>query len=270
MPTLVLPPRYSPDSIALWRAATALDWTVERLGSWRVPDRLKGQDVVLYGEPLFASVVADQLGVALLEPPIDWLPALPEKYRRRAVRLATLSEARRIESPAFIKPADDKCFAACVFQAGTEIPAADLLPEATPVLVAEPVMWTLEVRCFVLDRTVQTWSPYLRHGALAEAPDGTWPCTDPESQEAMALAGEILADRTVNIPPALALDIGTIQGRGWAVVEANAAWGSGIYGCDPAAVLRLVRRSCIPRAQLESRDKAWLVDRLEGTGPNAR
>jgi hypothetical protein len=41
-----------------------MGWGVERLSSWRVPDWLKGQDVVLYGEPLFAAVVADELGVA--------------------------------------------------------------------------------------------------------------------------------------------------------------------------------------------------------------
>jgi hypothetical protein len=31
MPMLMLPPRYTPDSIALWEAATAAGWDVERL-----------------------------------------------------------------------------------------------------------------------------------------------------------------------------------------------------------------------------------------------
>jgi len=61
MPTLVLPPRFTPDTIAVGHAAAAVGWEVERLPSWRAPEWLRGQDVVLYGEPLFAAVVADEL-----------------------------------------------------------------------------------------------------------------------------------------------------------------------------------------------------------------
>jgi hypothetical protein len=90
MPTLVLPPRYTPDTIAVGQAAAIAGWSVERLASWRVPEELRGKDVALYGEPLFAAVVADELGIALLEPPFDWLPKLTIEHRKREVRLATL------------------------------------------------------------------------------------------------------------------------------------------------------------------------------------
>src|SRR5438034_11023516 len=94
MPTLVLPPRYTPDSIALGGAAATAGWEVERLASWRVPDWLVGRDVVLYGEPLFAAVVAEPLGIALIEPTFGWLPSMALEYRQREVRQATLSSAR--------------------------------------------------------------------------------------------------------------------------------------------------------------------------------
>ncbi|HNB74240.1 MAG TPA: hypothetical protein PLS70_24185 [Acidobacteriota bacterium] len=43
----------------------------------------------------------------------------------------------------------------------------------------------------------------------------------------------------------MVIDVGVISGKGWAVVEANAAFGSGIYGCDPAQVLPvLAEASC--------------------------
>src|SRR5689334_15236133 len=110
MPTLILPPRYTPDSVALWRAALTAGWRAERLQGWRVPDGLRGQDVVLYGEPLFARIVASDLDLALLEPPFGWLADLPAPYRNRAVRLTTLAKARQEPVPTFIKPADDKYF----------------------------------------------------------------------------------------------------------------------------------------------------------------
>jgi hypothetical protein len=67
----------------------------------------------------------------------------------------------------------------------------------------------------------------------------------------------VLADQEVALPVAVVLDVGLIAGKGWAVVEANAAWGSGIYGCDPAAVLPVLRRASIPRAALTDADARW-------------
>jgi len=40
--------------------------------------------------------------------------------------------------------------------------------------------------------------------------------------------------------------VGHIKDRGWAVVEANAAWGSGLYGCDPVKVLEVLRCAVKP------------------------
>jgi hypothetical protein len=36
------------------------------------------------------------------------------------------------------------------------------------------------------------------------------------------------------------LDVGIIAGRGWATIEANPAFGAGIYGCDAAKVLETI------------------------------
>lgn len=262
MPTLVLPPRFTPDTIAVGNAAHAVGWSVERFLSWRLPEGWRGEDVALYGEPLFAAVVADQLGLILLEPPFDWLTTLPEMYRKRAVRFATLGEARHLRQPTFVKPADDKCFLAGVFPSGVQLPSEDLLPGTTPVLIAEPVKWEIEFRCFVLEREVVTLSPYLRYGELAQSPEGHW--EDERTDPAGEFAQRVLKDGSVNVPPAVVMDIGIIEGRGWAVIEANAAWGSGIYGCDPEAVLRVVRRACLSREQVPATDVPWVVKRAAG------
>jgi hypothetical protein len=263
MPILVLPPRYTPDSIALTDAATHARWEVERLHSWKVPDWLQGRnDVVLFGEPLFATVVAEDLGLALLEPPLSWLTDLPYKYRCRDVSFTTLKHARERLEPTFVKPADDKCFIAKVFTSGLELPEEAVLPGITPVLAAEPVEWIVEFRCFVLERKVLTLSPYLRRGELTQAVDGSWPATTSETDDALAFAETVLADSTVHLPPAVVLDVGMIENRGWAVIEANAPWGSGIYGCDPREVLRVVERSCVHKEKLSVQDREWTINRV--------
>ncbi len=259
MSTLVLPPRFSPDTIALGQAAERAGWSVERLSSWRVPESLRGEDVTLYGEPLFAAVVADDLGLVLLEPPFDWLLTLPVEYRRREIRMATLREARQLRQPAFVKPADDKCFLAGVFASGGQLPGDDVLPRGIAVLIAEPVRWEAEFRCFVLEKAIVALSPYLRRGELAQSPEGIW--EDDRTEQARLFAANVISNDSVVLPPAVVVDVGFIEERGWAVVEANAAWGSGIYGCDPAAVLRVVRRACLPRHRVSAADRPWVIER---------
>jgi hypothetical protein len=53
--------------------------------------------------------------------------------------------------------------------------------------------------------------------------------------EARAFAEQVAQQEC--LPVACALDIGWIAGRGWAVIEANAAWGGGLNGCDAGKVL---------------------------------
>lgn len=244
MPTLILTPRMTEDSIALWRAAGQLGWEVERVIQFRPPDDMQVSDQpVLYVEGLTAPLFADALGISLSEPPIDWLPRLPFEFRLRDISLMNLNEARRLVEPRFIKPPNDKSFRAAVY-VGSALPAE--YPEDMPVLVSSVVMWSVEFRCFILDRKVQTFSAYLRNGELQR--EAGFPCSDEEEAELLKFMSRLLADERVDLPRATVIDAGIIAGCGWAVVEQNAAWSSGIYGCDPERVLEVLRYAAEPKA----------------------
>ncbi len=237
MPTLILTPRFTEDSQSLWRAAGQLGWRVERLKTWRVPDDLLTvTEPVLYLEALFGPTLAEQFSKRLLEPPIDWLPRLPREYRLREIELMTLGQARTMIRPAFIKPPNDKSFPAAVYT-GPMLPTQ--YPDDMPVLVSEIVQWEKEFRCFILDRELRTYSIYLRDGQLQG--ENEFRSTDLEDEELITYVEAILADARVELPRTAVLDVGVIAGKGWAVVEQNSAWGSGIYGCDPRAVLEVLR-----------------------------
>lgn len=261
MPTLILSPRYTPDSIALWHAAIDAGWGVTRATGWRPPVGAEVDEPVFNDEPLLASVWAEALGVALLEPTLDWLPGLPERHRKREVSFATLAQARAEPRERFIKPADDKCFPARVYASGAALPHLPHLPADTPTLISEPVRFEVEYRSFVADRRLATLSPYIRGGDLARDAAGAWESRDGETEEATAFLEALLADPEADIPPAAVIDVGRIQGRGWAVVEANPAWGAGICGCDPAAVLPVLRRACVAAARVSDADRRWIVAR---------
>src|SRR3954447_7792686 len=122
MSTLVLSPRLTADSEALGAAARDAGWVVERLTSWRPPERLRSQDVAIYGEALFAEVVAAALDLVLIEAPPHWLESLPEPYLRRRVWHSTLGEAREQSAPVVVKPAAGKSFPAAVYASGIDLP----------------------------------------------------------------------------------------------------------------------------------------------------
>lgn len=261
MPTLLLSQRYSQDSNALWRAAVAAGWELCRVHGLRLPEGFAADEPVLYGETLLGDAVAAPLDLALLEPSADLLPRLPESYRRRAVRLLPLAAAQHEPGPCFIKPVDEKCFPARVYASGAALDVADLDPEL-PVLVAEPVRFSIEYRVFVRERQVATLSPYIREGEIARDAAGEWPAPPGEQDEAEAFARRLLADPEVALPPAVVVDVGRMIGpdgsEGWAVVEANAAWASGLCGCDPRAVLPVLQRACRRRSTLTADDACWL------------
>jgi hypothetical protein len=62
------------------------------------------------------------------------------------------------------------------------------------------------------------------------------------------------------------VDIGRISGRGWAVVEANAAWGSGIYGCNPAMVLPVLAWATCRTNTIAPDDARWVRRQYTVTG----
>jgi hypothetical protein len=258
VPTLVLSHRYSPDSNALFSAALAAGWDVERLHSFRCPDGLAAREPVFYGETLLADAIADELGIALLEPTADWLPQLPERHRLRDVRLTTLGEALAIRERVFVKPTDEKCFPARVYADGPSIAPDPVLPQDLPVLVSEPVVFEVEFRFFVLDRGVGAFSPYIRRGEIARSAAGDWEATPAEIEAATSALRAALADPEVNLPPAVVIDVGLIEGRGWGVVEANPAWASGLCGCDPAGVLPVLQRATVQRRAVPEGEQRWV------------
>ncbi len=218
-----------------------MGWRVERLTNWRIPDHFRSMPApVLYGEALFGPALAEQLGLELLNPPEDWLVRLPFEYKLRNIVLSTLGVARQNAAPAFVKPPNDKSFPAGIYR-GSELSAE--YPDDAPVLVSDVVQWEKEYRCFILDRTLRTYSLYSRFGDLQR--ENEFASTIEEDQQMEAFLAPMLLDSRVDLPVATVIDVGLIKGAGWACVEQNAAWGAGIYGCNPASVLEVVQRAAI-------------------------
>lgn len=227
--------------------------SVEVLREWRVPDEWRAAEgATFYAGPLFADAVAADLGLGLLEAAPDWLARLPYELTHREIEFSTIAEARQLRRPAFVKPPNDKSFPARVYPDGSRLPGPDAVDDGTPVLVSDIVTFAVEYRLFLLDGEVRTGSRYLTHGELDVAPLDE----DPRHAEVLAFAGRLASQ---NLPSAVVVDVGLLsEGSQWAVVEANAAWASGHYACDPNATLDVVLHAARPDGEFDSADRVFL------------
>lgn len=120
------------------------------------------------------------------------------------------------------------------------------------MLVSDIVAFAVEYRLFLLDGEVRTGSRYLTHGELDVVPLDE----DPRRAEVLAFAQHLASPY---LPSAVVVDVGLlVEGSRWAVVEANAAWASGHYACDPDAALDVVLHAARPEGEFGPADRAFL------------
>lgn len=235
--------------IALQMAAASLGWDVlPAPTSWRLEEDLikSGVKGLPYGSQLFCEVVAQQMGWTLQANPFDWLATLPEYWLKRQIQFMTIKEAMVLTETKFIKPADDKCFDAAIYKPG-ELDQG-VLPDDSPVLVSSIVEWDLEYRCFVDIWGVQTWSNYIFYDKAADPK--YWNMVPMPDSKDRRLPTDVVNDVVhhakfhpgFDVVPSV-IDVGRIPGKGWAIIETNPAWASGLYGCDPVAALKVMEQA---------------------------
>ncbi len=248
MPTLVLSPRFSTDSDDFWKAAVAEGWDTHRAIRYRAPE--KADLACVYGEMAFCDMMAERMDLGLLEPPNAWLSTLPEELVRRDLWCGTVADLHRVTSRSFVKPANDKVFGFGVYEKGSDVPVKWVDP-ACPIIVSEVVAFDIEVRFHLLDHEIKGASQYrLVQPGVNE-------------DQAVAQAVDFITPylKDLDLPSSCVLDVGHIEERGWAVIEANQSYASGVYyQADPRHLLYAILRSSGPRGRVRESDRKFLRD----------
>jgi hypothetical protein len=235
--------------LALQIAARELGWDVLSAPSgWRLDEELTKSGVkgVPYGSQTFGEVIAQQMGWTLKANSFDWLAKIHPFYLKRKVEFMTLGEAKKLKETRFIKPADDKVFPASVYAPGTLV-THEVVLDDTPTLVSEVVEFDLEYRTFTDGKKVLTWSNYVCYDHIADP--NYWDMIPYENARfPHDIVNDVLHDMNfhdwgIKTVPSV-IDVGRIKGKGWAIIETNQAWASGLYGCDPLQALLAMEKSC--------------------------
>jgi hypothetical protein len=260
MNTLILSSRILPATNELADAARKRKWHVFVVGEDHPRPEAK---LVFYGGTDLALPVAKQFGLALLEPTFDLLARLPRELLQRSVEFARFSDLGRLRAATFVKPADalNKSFDAGVYSNIRDIRAPMGVDSRSPVLLSEPVEWSAEYRCFILEGKIAAWSPYISFGRPVWKPFAPGTLADDTPGNLTAFCQRLFLRSSVAFPPAFVLDVGMIDDRGWGVVEFNPVWCSGLLGADPAKVLAVLDRACQSQGEIASNDRQWVMDR---------
>jgi hypothetical protein len=198
---------------------------VLRLARFWEPPALDRSRVRLYGAETFCQVVAQKLDLELVSPSDDWLVHLPRAFTKRTIMRTTLAGADTF--PAFVKSMIPKLIPSRVYESSDELRAASTGAEPeTTLILSEIVELVAEVRTWILDGEVLAAAAYEGDANLEDARRfaATVPCISP-----------------------CVVDAGLTAAGEWLVIEANAAWGAGLNGCDPDAAARCIARATRPR-----------------------
>ncbi|MBB4804935.1 hypothetical protein HNP38_000207 [Chryseobacterium defluvii] len=237
---IALSPMYTEDSNNLKKASLNSPYELNRFNAkWNVPEEFRRDVIAVYGEDIYAEIVADQCNLTLTKPSDDWLARVSEEFTKRKILYGPLKNFIHQEN-IFIKCSDFKSFKAGVYRKVKDIKGFDSLDMNSMVFTSEVVEWELEVRCFVSDNEIKTFSSYWRNEAF-----DTNSLSDIEEKEMFALFDAFMEKHSATLPHAIVLDFGIIKGKGWALIEANPAWCSGLYACDAVKALEVIVESCI-------------------------
>jgi len=243
----MLSQRFSTDSQTVWNAARRAGWDVHRAIRYLPPDPLPDA-LCAFGEVSFCDIMAERASLGLLDPPDDWLARLPAHLLNRRVEFCRAGRLRGYDERLFFKPSNDKVFSAGVYERGSDVPTRYVDP-GCPCLVSEVVAFDVEFRFHVLDGRPVRAAPYRLVGVDEQD----------VVVQAVLFAEEVLAGHAHELPSSVVLDVGRIEGRGWAVVEANQTHASGIYdGPDVDPVLDCILRSAGPAALVSEKDRRFL------------
>ncbi|MGG5210242.1 ATP-grasp domain-containing protein [Chryseobacterium sp. MIQD13] len=237
---IALSPMYTEDSNNLKKASINSPYELNRFNArWNVPEEFRDDVIAVYGEDIYAEIVSDQCGLTLMKPEDNWLSLVSEEFTKRKISYGHLKDYISQEN-IFIKCSDFKSFKAGVFEKVTDIKGFDSLDLKSMVFTSEVVEWELEVRCFVSESKIKTFSSYWRNDVFDMNP-----LSETEEKEMLSFFETFIGQYASTLPKAIVLDFGIIKGKGWALIEANPAWCSGLYACDAEKALEVIVESCI-------------------------
>lgn len=239
MNLLVLPFKNTKEDQGLWREALKRGWKTFRISENNADEMPQGDTVRYYGNILNKIQIEKHLPINFLPISHSLLSDLDISWTNRRIKMVEFSQLEwPLKEDTFIKCVDVKWLEARVYKKEESRPEQfqSMLP-TDKIYVQEVKQFINEVRCFVLDRRVTTASYYRKNREF-------FPENIPLDELHLGLRAMSYGLTTPHIhdqlPRGVVLDFGQDDRGVWSLIEANEAWASGLYDCDPSEVFDTV------------------------------
>lgn len=224
LPILLTPEKGDIEREQVLQAWTKLGGTTQKLGKYWIKDeRLANKPLAIYGNQVFALVLAQIYNLSLLSPEDTLIARLDKNWTKRNIQMKQIVGLQLTEFPVFIKPVIPKSFQAGVFQTFTEFgEVAQGISENEEILISEIIVIEAEARSYVLEKSVKDISIY----------EGT-----ADIKEGRKFVEDFVHEHNSMLPKAVVIDVAYNKSLGWFILEFNACWGAGLNGCNAEKVI---------------------------------
>jgi hypothetical protein len=197
---------------------------------WEKP-QTESKRITIYGNDSFSLVLAQVVGVSLVQPKDEIITELDDKWIKRVIKLMCVEDAIGFKYPTFIKPVKPKTFKAQVYNSYN-----DFKKETSGISFTEQIIQSglisieKEVRAFILHNQILDMAFYEGSGNI---------------HEAKFFLTSFLADTNLSLPKTFVIDLGYNELDGWFIIEFNSCWGAGLNFCNPDKVINCIREATI-------------------------
>ena len=189
-----------------------------------------GRPVVPFGGFAFCLELAQNLRISLAEPNLGLLSELEACWVRRRIEVKPAIALTSQDFPRFVKSCEYSLVPSQVYESHYHFKkAAHGIPPDTPLLVAEVVKFSCEIRTLVCNSEVLSATPYHKSSGVHSG--------------AVNFVAEFA--KRVPLPQACIVDVGRLPDDSWAIVEANPIWAADPLGLDLEAFVLALGSCCM-------------------------
>ena len=241
----VVPYTDEKDVSSIVNVARAMGWQIFNEG-WTIPERLRNLRGAAYGGEIFSNVIAKQMNWATVSNPMDWLVHLPFEYTNRQISVMTVSEARRLEEPKFIRSVDYRSMLKAGVLEGKDLPKE--LDGDTKMLVSDVMKFTSEYRLYVRNKTVVASCCYwLRSRPMVAAnqeAEFNLPKNYDNNRDAIiGFVNGLLRDERVKCVDNCVINVARFDKDRYTVLNSKPAYAADPFGCELTAVFDVIKHS---------------------------
>jgi len=226
-----------PDKIDVERDSIAESWKknggeVQRIGKfWERPNIDSEKRITIYGVDTFSLVLAQVLGLKLIEPKDELISELDFNWIKRKIEIVKIAEIEKSLFPIFIKPVKPKTFKSKVyFDFDSFTQETKGIEQNEQVIKSNIIKIESEVRAFILNNKILDMGIYEGNSNL---------------ESAREFLTDFLQNHSIDLPESYVIDLGFNQTDKWFVIEFNSSWGAGLNSCNPNKVINGIRKATI-------------------------